>query len=201
MDVTDWLMWFLGCLQRAVSQAQDMLAAVLEKARFWEHFAASPMNERQIKVLNRLLDGFDGKLTTSKWAKLAQCSQDLVKWENTTNEAVLNHRSPRRNLEELAGHLCRQLGSSASGRTVQSGQIADNKDHPRAADFNPDPAFAGRRVPAPGDPTIGAGSLRQRPQPGGGADQQGDDRSWPEIMRLASVSDKPRMTDRTFPGF
>ena len=78
MDVTDWLMWFLGCLQRVLSQAQDMLAAVLGKARFWERFAASPMNERQIKVLNRLLDGFDGKLTTSKWAKLAKCSQDTA---------------------------------------------------------------------------------------------------------------------------
>ena len=78
MDVTDWLMWFLGCLQHAVSQAQDLLAAVLDKARFWERFAASPMNERQIKVLNRLLDGFEGKLTTGKWAKLAKCSQDTA---------------------------------------------------------------------------------------------------------------------------
>ncbi len=78
MDVTDWLMWFLGCLQRAISQAQGMLAVVLDKARFWERFAASPMNPRQIKVLNRLLDGFDGKLTTSKWGKLAKCSQDTA---------------------------------------------------------------------------------------------------------------------------
>ncbi|MDD2605964.1 MAG: Fic family protein [Desulfobacteraceae bacterium] len=78
MDVTDWLMWFLECLQRAVSQSREMLAAVLDKARFWERFAASPMNERQIKVLNRLLDGFEGKLTTGKWAKLAKCSQDTA---------------------------------------------------------------------------------------------------------------------------
>lgn len=78
MDVTDWLMWFLGCLQRAVSQSREMLATVLDKARFWERFAASPMNERQIKVLNRLLDGFDGKLTTGKWANLAKCSQDTA---------------------------------------------------------------------------------------------------------------------------
>jgi Fic family protein len=51
---------------------------VLNKARFWERFAKEPLNERQIKVLNRLLEGFDGKLTTSKWAKLTKCSQDTA---------------------------------------------------------------------------------------------------------------------------
>jgi Fic family protein len=54
------------------------LSVVLTKAKFWEHFADVPMNERQIKVLNQLLDGFEGKLTTSKWAKLAKCSQDTA---------------------------------------------------------------------------------------------------------------------------
>ncbi len=78
LDVTDWLMWFLECLQRAISRTQGTLAAVLDKARFWERFAASPMNERQIKVLNRLLDGFEGKLTTGKWATMAKCSQDTA---------------------------------------------------------------------------------------------------------------------------
>lgn len=78
MDVTEWLEWFLACLQRAISGAEDTLAVVITKARFWEHFASTPMNERQIKVLNRLLNGFEGKLTTSKWAKLAKCSQDTA---------------------------------------------------------------------------------------------------------------------------
>ena len=78
MDVTDWLLWFLACLQRAIGRAEETLAVVLEKARFWDRFATSPMNERQIKVLNRLLDGFDGNLTTSKWAKLSKCSQDTA---------------------------------------------------------------------------------------------------------------------------
>jgi Fic family protein len=50
----------------------------MNKARFWEQFAREPLNERQIKVLNRILDGFEGKLTTSKWAKLAKCSQDTA---------------------------------------------------------------------------------------------------------------------------
>ena len=78
MDVTEWLLWFLSCLQRAIARAEHSLSAVLMKARFWEQFAGTPMNERQIKVLNRMLDGFEGKLTTSKWAKLAKCSQDTA---------------------------------------------------------------------------------------------------------------------------
>lgn len=76
LDVTEWLLWFLNCLQRAIDRAEDTLSEVLVKARFWDRFTNTPMNERQIKVLNRMLDGFDGKLTTSKWAKLAKCSQD-----------------------------------------------------------------------------------------------------------------------------
>lgn len=78
MDVTEWLAWFLACLQRAIAGAEATLADVVAKARFWEHFARTPMNERQIKVLNRLLDGFEGKLTTSKWAMIAKCSQDTA---------------------------------------------------------------------------------------------------------------------------
>jgi Fic family protein len=78
LDVTEWLLWFLACLQRAIARANETLSAVLTKAKFWEHFADVPMNERQIKVLNQLLDGLEGKLTTSKWAKLAKCSQDTA---------------------------------------------------------------------------------------------------------------------------
>ena len=78
LDITHWLEWFLGCLARAVEGAQETLGSVLQKSRFWERFAQEPLNERQIKVLNRLLDGFEGKLTTSKWAKLAKCSQDTA---------------------------------------------------------------------------------------------------------------------------
>ena len=78
LEVTEWLLWFLACLGRAIARAEDSLAAVLNKARFWERFASTPMNARQIKVLNRLQDGFEGRLTTSKWAKLAKCSQDTA---------------------------------------------------------------------------------------------------------------------------
>jgi Fic family protein len=78
LDVTSWQEWFLSCLRRAIEGSQDTLSAVLTKARFWERFAQQSLNERQVKVLNRLLDGFEGKLTTSKWAKLTKCSQDTA---------------------------------------------------------------------------------------------------------------------------
>lgn len=78
LDVTEWLTWFLATLHRAVDQAQYTLDAVLTKARFWQRWATTPMNERQVKVLNRMLDGFEGKLTTSKWAAIAKCSPDTA---------------------------------------------------------------------------------------------------------------------------
>jgi len=79
MDITSWLEWFLGCLGRAVAGAEDSLASVLRKAKVWEQInSQSPVNERQRKVINRLLDGFEGKLSTSKYAKLAKCSGDTA---------------------------------------------------------------------------------------------------------------------------
>jgi Fic family protein len=78
LDVTAWQEWFLGCLLRAIEGTRDTLGFVLNKAKFWERFAREPLNERQIKALNRLLDGFEGKLTTSRYAKLAKCSQDTA---------------------------------------------------------------------------------------------------------------------------
>ncbi len=76
MNITPWMEWFLGCLGRAIDGAQTTLATVLAKARFWEAISGVSINDRQRFVLNRLLDGFEGKLTTSKYAKLAKCSQD-----------------------------------------------------------------------------------------------------------------------------
>jgi Fic family protein len=78
MDITPWMEWFLGCLGRAIDGAQTTLSAVLAKARFWERVRDLRLNERQRMVLNRLMDGFEGKLTTSKYAKLAKCSQDTA---------------------------------------------------------------------------------------------------------------------------
>jgi Fic family protein len=78
LDITRWLDWFLECLGRAFERAETILATVLYKARFWEQFAAAELNERQREIVNRLLNGFEGKLTSSKWAKLAKCSQDTA---------------------------------------------------------------------------------------------------------------------------
>ena len=78
MDITPWMEWFLGCLDRAIGGAQTVLGGVLAKARFWEALDRVAINERQRLVLNRLLDGFEGKLTTSKYARLAKCSQDTA---------------------------------------------------------------------------------------------------------------------------
>lgn len=78
LDVTDWLAWFLRTLHRAVDSAQHTLDAVLIKARFWQRWAGTPLNERQLKLLNRLLDSFEGKLTSSKWGSIAKCSPDTA---------------------------------------------------------------------------------------------------------------------------
>jgi Fic family protein len=78
LDVTPWLEWFLGCFSRALDDAQNMLESTLRKARFWEQHAAQGFNERQRKIINRLLDGLEGKLTSSKWASMNKCSQDTA---------------------------------------------------------------------------------------------------------------------------
>jgi Fic family protein len=78
LDVTDWLAWFLRTLHRAVDGAQHTLNEVLIKARFWQRWAGTPLNERQVKLLNRLLDGFEGKLNSSKWGSIAKCSPDTA---------------------------------------------------------------------------------------------------------------------------
>ena len=78
LEVTQWLEWFLGCLVRAIEKAHITLSAVLLKAVFWKKWSGTAMNHRQIKLLNKLLDGFDGKLTSSKWAAIGKCSQDTA---------------------------------------------------------------------------------------------------------------------------
>lgn len=78
LDVTEWLTWFLSCYGRALSNTDQTLATVMQKAKFWENPATTTINDRQRLMLNKLLDGFDGKLTSSKWAKIAKCSQDTA---------------------------------------------------------------------------------------------------------------------------
>ncbi|HEV8721181.1 MAG TPA: Fic family protein [Candidatus Binatia bacterium] len=91
LDVTPWLEWFLGCLDRAFDGTEKTLGSVLQKARFWEVHAAAQLNDRQRLMLNKLLDGFEGKLTSSKWAKIAKCSQDTALRDilDLVNQAIL----------------------------------------------------------------------------------------------------------------
>jgi Fic family protein len=78
LDIAEWIEWFLHCLQRAIAASEQTLEMVLVKAGFWKTHAGESFNERQRKVINRWLDGFEGKLTSSKWAKLTKCSQDTA---------------------------------------------------------------------------------------------------------------------------
>ena len=78
LDITRWLEWFLACLDRAFDHSETILAAVLNKARFWDRFAGTEFNERQRSMIDRLLNHFEGKLNSSKWATLEKCSQDTA---------------------------------------------------------------------------------------------------------------------------
>jgi Fic family protein len=112
LDVTDWMRWFLACLDRAIAGAEAALENVFEKDRFWKTYAGLALNERQRAMLNKLLDGsFEGKLTSSKWAKMGKCSQDTA----------------HRDIVELIGHgiLVKDSagGRSTSYRLKQSGGV------------------------------------------------------------------------------
>lgn len=78
LDITEWLLWFLGCLENAILRAFGIIKRTLEKGAYWDRFREVDINERQRKVVNRLWDGFEGNLTSSKWAKICRCSQDTA---------------------------------------------------------------------------------------------------------------------------
>ncbi|AVR88457.1 Fic family protein [Thauera aromatica] len=110
MDVTGWLVWFLDSLRCALDQAHQTLDSVLSKPRFWQRWAATPLNERQAKVLNRLLDGFDGKLTSSKWAAIGKCSTDTALRD-------INDLLARGMLRKVAG------GGRSTGYELNDGEV------------------------------------------------------------------------------
>ena len=76
LDITEWIVWFLNCLINALKSTDSVLTRVLFKAEFWKKHIETAINDRQRKLLIKLMDGFDGKLTSSKWAKIAKCSKD-----------------------------------------------------------------------------------------------------------------------------
>ncbi|MDI1356136.1 MAG: Fic family protein [bacterium] len=78
LDITLWLLWYLNCLNRALDVTDHLLNRVLEKTRFWDKHLNTTINERQRLMINKLFDGFEGKLSSSKWAKIAKCSADTA---------------------------------------------------------------------------------------------------------------------------
>ena len=78
LDITEWLDWYLSCMHNALESSELLLSKVLDKAKFWKNHASTIINERQKLMINKLLDDFYGKLTTSKWAKITKCSPDTA---------------------------------------------------------------------------------------------------------------------------
>jgi Fic family protein len=78
MDITIWIQWFFGCLERAYASTELSLSKILQKAEFWKRNATVHLNNRQHAIINKLLDGFEGKLTTTKYAKITKCSRDTA---------------------------------------------------------------------------------------------------------------------------
>jgi Fic family protein len=78
LDITEWIKWFLNCLINSLKSTDIILNRVLFKAEFWEKHSNTKINERQKKLLNKIFDGFEGKLTSSKWATIAKCSKDTA---------------------------------------------------------------------------------------------------------------------------
>jgi len=91
LDVTLWLEWFLACLDRAFDGADKILTAVLRKAEFWKRHAAKSFNDRQRDILNRLLDGFEGKLTSSKYATIEKTSPDTALRDIRAGDILVAH--------------------------------------------------------------------------------------------------------------
>lgn len=91
LDITNWLMWFLNCLQNALISSNETLSNVLFKHHFWNKYRDQILNKRQHKIINLLLDGFTGKLTSTKWAKINKCSADtaLRDIQDLMNKSVL----------------------------------------------------------------------------------------------------------------
>ena len=77
-DITEWIVWFLKCLEKAIDSTQNILSSVLDKSKFWEKNRDIELNERQRKLINMLFGDFFGKLTSSKWSKIAKCSNDTA---------------------------------------------------------------------------------------------------------------------------
>jgi Fic family protein len=91
LNITPWIKWFCTCLERSIENASENVKVIKKKAHFWESINEIALNDRQRKIINQLLDGFEGKLTTSKWATITKCSQDTAQRDiyNLVEKGVL----------------------------------------------------------------------------------------------------------------
>ena len=78
LDITRWIEWFLNCLDKALNETDEILQRVLKKTKFWDKHTHTPINERQRMMINKIFDGFFGKLTSTKWSKITKCSHDTA---------------------------------------------------------------------------------------------------------------------------
>jgi Fic family protein len=120
MEITAWMEWFLTCLTRAIEVAQVALSGVIEKARYWEKLRDVPLNERQRLVINRLLEGFEGMLTTSKWAALTKSSNDtaLRDIQQLVERGVLVRNRAGGRRTSIRSQASKRVRSSRGGRQV-----------------------------------------------------------------------------------
>lgn len=116
LDITAWLLWFFDCLECAIARAAGAIGRTLQKAGYWERFRDVALNERQRKVVNRLWDGFEGKLTTSKWAKMCHCSQDTALRD--INDLVAKGMLRRSDENGRSAHYLLAEGKQAAGAAV-----------------------------------------------------------------------------------
>jgi len=113
LDITEWLVWYLRCLAAAINSSDTILSKVLFKHRFWTKYSSELLNSRQILLINKLLDNFTGQLTTTKWAKIAKCSQDTA----------------LRDIQDLLNKNILQKNSSG-GRSTSYSLFTGNSNHP-----------------------------------------------------------------------
>jgi Fic family protein len=78
MDITVWLIWFIDITDKAIAKTNGIISSAVSKSEFWNKHSSDTLNGREIKIINRLLDGFSGKLTTNKYAKICHCSTDTA---------------------------------------------------------------------------------------------------------------------------
>lgn len=116
LDITPWLLWFLGCLSRAIAGAGDTYSHVLHKAEFWQRHADEPLTSRQRAVINRYLDGFEGKLTARKWATIGKCSIPTAQRDiNDLIERGIVRRNPGGSRSTTYALIVQQLMSMSPG--------------------------------------------------------------------------------------